>query len=121
MAYRSVEIPNHQRFVVATESPRMTETEGETITFAIETDDARSELELPRALVALLADEGDTSTDVVADIAQFDCTRRIYETAHSEGDADVRAIEADALALFEAHFGTDFEELVEPEQDGHEH
>lgn len=101
----------------------MTDTRGETITFDIETDEERSKLELPRALVELLADEGDSSTDVVADIAQFDCTRRIYETAHSEDgvDADVRAIEADALALFEAHFGTDFEALVEPEQDGHEH
>jgi hypothetical protein len=101
----------------------MTETAGETITFDIETADEHSELELPHALVELLADEGDTPTDVVADIAQFDCTRRIYEAAHSEdeADADVRAIERDALALFEDHFGTSFEALVEAEQDDHKH
>jgi hypothetical protein len=100
----------------------MTETEGETISFDIETGDEHAELELPRALVELLADEGDTPTDVVADIAQFDCTRRIYEAAHSEDevDADTRTIEMDALALFEAHFGIAFEELVESEQTGHD-
>lgn len=92
----------------------MTETEGETITFDIEAAGEHTELELPRALVSLLADEGDSPTDVVADIAQFDFTRRIYEASHSESTVgDVRTIEADALALFEAHFGTDFEELLE--------
>lgn len=92
----------------------MTETEGETITFDIEAADDHTELELPRALVSLLADEDDSPTDVVADITQFDCTRRIYEASHSESDVeDVRTIETDALALFESHFGTSFEELVE--------
>ncbi len=93
----------------------MTEIEGETVTFDIETDGEHSELELPRALIELLADEGDSSTDVVADIAQFDFTRRIYEATHSDAevDANMRVIETDALTLFEAHFGTSFEELVE--------
>jgi hypothetical protein len=60
---------------------------------------------------------------VVADIAQFDCTRRICEAAHSEdeADADVRAIERDSLALFEDHFGTSFEGVIEAEQDDSQH
>lgn len=89
--------------------------DGETITFDIESDGEHTTLVLPRALIELLASGEDTSTDVVADVAQFDFTRRIYEAAHhSEGDVDanVSAIEADALALFEAHFGTDFEDLI---------
>ena len=87
----------------------MTEPTGETIAFDIEGAGERSELELPRALVEALADETDSPTDVVADIAQFDFTRRAYEM----DDSADPAIERDALALFEVHFGVSFEELVE--------
>ena len=90
----------------------MTETAGETITFDIEGAGEHSELELPRALVESLADESDSPTDVIADVAQFDFTRRAYEM-DEDATADARAIERDALALFEAHFGVSFEELVE--------
>ncbi|HET7325637.1 MAG TPA: hypothetical protein VFJ06_15015 [Halococcus sp.] len=93
----------------------MSAIDGETLTFTIETAGNRTELVVPRALVELFAAEGDTSTDVIADVAQFDLTRRIYEAAHlSEGetDADVTTIEADALACFEAHFGTSFEDVI---------
>ncbi|WP_435076497.1 DUF7545 family protein [Halococcus sp. AFM35] len=89
----------------------MTEPTGETISFDIEGAGKRSELELPRALVEALADETDSPADVVADIAQFDVTRRAYEM-DADATAD-RAIERDALALFETHFGVSFEELVE--------
>jgi hypothetical protein len=90
----------------------MAEPTGETITYDIAAADECSELELPRALVESLADETDSAPDVVADIAQFDCTRRAYEM---DADEVVEAdeIERDALALFEAHFGVSFEELVE--------
>lgn len=90
----------------------MTEPTGETISFDIEGAGERSTLELPRALVESLADETDSPTDVVADIAQFDFTRRAYEM----DDSADRAIERDALALFEAHFGVSFEELVEAQE-----
>jgi hypothetical protein len=90
----------------------MAEPTGETIAFDIEGAGKRSELELPRALVEALADETDSPADVVADIAQFDFTRRAYEMDNS---AD-RAIERDALTLFETHFGVFFEELVEAEE-----
>jgi hypothetical protein len=89
----------------------MTETAGETITFDIEGAGERSTLELPRALVKALADETDGPTDVVADVAQFDFTRRAYEM--DESTADARDVERDALTLFEAHFGVSFEELIE--------
>lgn len=92
----------------------MAETAGETITFDIEGAGAQSQLELPRALVESLADETDSPTDVVADVAQFDFTRRAYEM--NDDDASAREIERDALALFESHFGVSFEELVEAEE-----
>lgn len=93
----------------------MTETRDETITFDIVADDEHAELELPRALVAALADETDSTPDVVADIAQFDCTRRAYEM---DGDemTEAEAIEHDALALFEDHFGVAFESLIDTEE-----
>lgn len=103
-----------------TGTDREANTESETITFDIEAAGEHTKLVLPRALIEMLATGEDTSTDVVADIAQFDFTRRIYETARESEDdidADVPAIERDALALFEAHFGTDFEDLVD-EQEG---
>jgi hypothetical protein len=91
----------------------MTGPTGETISFDIEGAGERSTLELPRALVESLADESDSPTDVVADVAQFDFTRRAYEM-DEDGTTD-SAIERDALALFETHFGTSFEALVERE------
>jgi hypothetical protein len=103
---------DRQRFADAGESGRMTEPTGETITFDIEGAGERSELELPRALVESLADETDNPADVVVDIAQFDFTRRAYEMDANDAPA-AREIERDALALFEAHFGVSFEELVE--------
>ena len=102
----------------------MSETDGETITFDIEADGEQTELVLPRALVELLATGDDMPTDVVADVAQFAFTRRIYEATHrSEGDveAGVSAIETDALAAFEAHFGTAFEDLIGEQEQNHEH
>jgi hypothetical protein len=92
----------------------MTEPMGETITFDIEGAGKHATLELPRALVESLADETDSAPDVVADIAQFDCTRRAYEMDATEAAAE--GIERDALALFETHFGVSFEELVEAEE-----
>jgi hypothetical protein len=89
----------------------MAEPTGETITFDIEGAGTESKLELPRALVESLADETDGPADVVADVAQFDLTRRAYEM--DENDAAAHEIERDALALFEAHFGVSFEKLVE--------
>jgi hypothetical protein len=91
----------------------MTEPTDETIAFDIEGAGERSELELPRALVEALADETDSPTDVVADIAQFDFTRRAYEMDDATADP---AIERDALALFETHFGVSFEGLVEAQE-----
>ncbi|EMA46348.1 hypothetical protein C448_06193 [Halococcus morrhuae DSM 1307] len=93
----------------------MTEPRGETITFDIAAGDEHAELELPRALVAALADETDSAPDVVADIAQFDCTRRAYEMDADETVA-TESIEHDALALFEDHFGVAFESLIDVEE-----
>jgi hypothetical protein len=93
----------------------MTEPTGETITFDIAAAGEHAELELPRALVAALADETDSAPDVVADIAQFDCTRRAYEIDTDEA-VEAEGIEHDALALFEDHFGVAFESLIDAEE-----
>ena len=100
-----------------TETDREPDTAGETISFDIETDGEHTELVLPRALVELLASGADTPTDVVADVAQFDFTRRAHALARRE-DApnDASSIESDALALFEAHFGTSFEDLLDEQE-----
>lgn len=102
----------------------MPTTDGETLALSIETAGERTELVVPHTLVELLAAEGDTPPDVIADIAQFGLTRRIYEAANlSEGESDaaVDAIEADALACFEAHFGTSFEDVVGDTVNDHSH
>ncbi len=77
------------------------------------------EVTLPAALVDAFAEEGDTDTEVVADVLQMAFTQRAHAIVHhSEGDVPEELEEAEERAadLFEERFGMTFGEAT-----GHAH
>jgi hypothetical protein len=94
--------------------------DSETVTVTLESGDGASdELELPTALLDMLAEGDETAPEVVGDIAMLGFAQRIHAAvAHSEGDVDeeTEAVEQQTLELFEARFGRTFAELT-----GHSH
>ncbi|QLH79169.1 hypothetical protein HZS55_18555 [Halosimplex rubrum] len=94
--------------------------ESETVTLTIEAGDATDELEVPTALVGMLAESDDESPpEVVGDIAMFGLAQRIHSAAHhSEGEPaeEIADTEELTLELFEERFGRTFAELT-----GHSH
>ncbi|ELZ24516.1 hypothetical protein C475_12280 [Halosimplex carlsbadense 2-9-1] len=94
--------------------------ESETVTLTLETDEATDELEVPTALIEMLAESEDESPpEVVGDIAMFGLAQRIHSaTHHSEGEVSDEVADAEELTLdlFEERFGSSFAELT-----GHSH
>jgi hypothetical protein len=93
--------------------------ESETVTLTLETDDATDELEVPSALIDMLAEGDESPPEVVGDIAMFGLAQRIHSaTHHSEGEVSDEVAEAEKLTLdlFEKRFGSSFAELT-----GHSH
>ncbi|QLH83948.1 DUF7545 family protein [Halosimplex pelagicum] len=94
--------------------------ESETVTLTLESDDDTDELEVPTALVEMLAESEDESPpEVVGDIAMFGLAQRIHSAAHhSEGEPsdEIAETEERTLELFEERFGRSFAELT-----GHSH
>ncbi|GAB6860018.1 hypothetical protein ACFR97_02775 [Haloplanus litoreus] len=92
----------------------------ETETYTIEGPDGDTdELELPEGLVDVLAEQGETPTTVVAEIALLSFVQRSHAMVHhAEGDApaDLEAINETAEELFEDRFGMTFGEAT-----GHSH
>ena len=92
----------------------------ETETYTIEGPDGETdELELPEGLVDVLAEQGETPTTVVAEIALLSFVQRSHAIVHhAEGDvpADLEAINEKAEELFEDRFGMTFGEAT-----GHDH
>jgi len=92
----------------------------ETETYTIEGPDGETdELELPEGLVNVLAEQGETPTTVVAEIALLSFVQRSHAIVHhAEGDvpADLEAINEKAEELFEDRFGMTFGEAT-----GHDH
>jgi hypothetical protein len=92
----------------------------ETETYTIEGPDGDTdELELPVGLVDTLAEQGESPTSVVAEIALLSFVQRSHAIVHhAEGEtpADLEAINDTAEELFEERFGMSFAEAT-----GHDH
>jgi hypothetical protein len=91
----------------------------ETLTFSIESSEGDAdEVELPADLVDLLAEQGQSPTAVVADIAMLSFASRAHHIAHhGEGDdPEIDEIEGVTMDLFEERFGVTFGEAT-----GHQH
>ncbi|WP_435347278.1 DUF7545 family protein [Haloarchaeobius sp. HRN-SO-5] len=91
----------------------------ETLTFTIESSDGDSdEVTLPAGLVDVLAEQGQSPTEVVADIAMLSFASRAHHIAHhgEESDPQIDEIEAATMDFFEERFGVTFGEAT-----GHQH
>jgi hypothetical protein len=76
-------------------------------------------VELPEGLVDVLSDQGESKTEVVADITLLSFVQRAHALVHhSEGEvpADLQEIDEKAEELFEERFGVSFAEAT-----GHQH
>jgi len=95
-------------------------TDVETATVRIESEDgATDELTLPRELIDMVDEGGQTDAEVVADVAMLSFASRVHHlVAHSEGDPDeeMQAIEGETMDRFEERFGMTFGEAT-----GHDH
>lgn len=92
----------------------------DTVTLTIDAPDGEhDEVTLPRALMDMLAEEGQTTPEVAGDLVLFSCAQRVHATVHhTDGDTDpeLERIEGTAMELFEERFGMTFGEAT-----GHEH
>lgn len=91
----------------------------DTVTISLETDDAEDALEVPTALIDLLAEGDESVPAVVGDIAMLGIAQQAHGAVHhSQADADdeVAAAESLAMDLFEERFGRSFAEMT-----GHDH
>lgn len=89
------------------------------ITLTIEGEDGSDELAVPKGLIDLLAEEGESASEVVGDIALFGLAQRIHAAVHhAEGEAapELQSVEAETMDLFEDRFGMSYGEAT-----GHHH
>lgn len=95
-------------------------TDVETATVRIESEDGETdELTLPRELLAMADEGGQTDAEIVADVALLSFASRVHHlVAHGEGEPDeeMQAIEEETMAQFEERFGMTFGEAT-----GHSH
>jgi hypothetical protein len=95
-------------------------TDQQTVTLTLDSEDgATDELVVPTALLDMLAEDGETAPEVVADIAMFGLAQRVHSAVHhgqGETDPQLEAVEQLTLDLFEERFGRTFAELT-----GHDH
>lgn len=95
-------------------------TDIETTTVRIESEDGDTdELTLPRELLTMVDEGGQTDAEIVADVAMLSFASRIHHlVAHGQGEPDetVQAIEEDVMDRFEERFGMTFAEAT-----GHDH
>jgi hypothetical protein len=88
-------------------------------TVTLEADDGTDELEVPRALLDMLREEGEGDADIIGDIAMFGLAQRIHGAVHhSQGEPAEEVVDAEeaTLELFEERFGASFQEMT-----GHDH
>jgi hypothetical protein len=95
-------------------------TDVETATVHIESDDGETdELTLPRELLAMVDEGGQSDAEIVADVAMLSFASRVHHlVAHSEGEPDeeMQNIEEETMEQFEERFGMTFAEAT-----GHSH
>ena len=92
----------------------------ETVTYSIEGPDGdAAEVALPGDLVDVFAEEGDSRTEVIADVTLMSFVGRAHSVVHhgqDEPSDELRALEQAALDLFEERFGMTYGEAT-----GHQH
>jgi len=91
----------------------------ETVTVSLETADARDEIDVPTALIDLLAEGDESVPAVVGDIAMLGIAQQAHGAVHhghGEVDDEVAAAESLAMDRFEERFGQSFAEMT-----GHDH
>lgn len=96
----------------------MVEEDVETIAFSIESDEGSDEIAVPAALVDVLAEEGQTPAEAVADVTLLSFASRAHHLVHhgEEDDPELEAAEAEIMDRFEERFGVTFGEAT-----GHQH
>ena len=93
--------------------------DNDAVTLTIDGPAGTDEVTLPTQLVEMLAEDGESASEVVGDLAMFGCAQRIHATVHhAEGgvDPELESIEATTMDLFEDRFGATYGELT-----GHDH
>jgi hypothetical protein len=93
--------------------------DSETVTLTIDAGDEQDEVTLPRRLVEMLAEEGQSIPDVAGDLVLFSCAQRVHATVHhTDGETEpaLEDVEETTMELFEDRFGMSFGEAT-----GHEH
>ena len=91
----------------------------ETVTVQIETAEDSDELTVPVALVEMFREGGESTPEVVGDIAMLGFAQQIHGAVHhGHGDPsdELEAVEEATLARFEERFGQSFGEMT-----GHSH
>jgi hypothetical protein len=91
----------------------------DTTTVNLEADGDTDELTVPTALIRLLSEEGEGTTQVVGDMAMLALAQQAHGIVHhSHGEVDPAVEEAEAVAmdLFEERFGQSYAEMT-----GHDH
>lgn len=91
----------------------------ETTAVTIEVDDHDDEFAVPRALTEALSEEGETSAEVVGNLALLGLAQQAHGIIHhGHGDVgeELEAAEEEILDEFEDRFGQSFEEMT-----GHDH
>jgi len=91
----------------------------DTTTVNLEADGESDELTVPTALVRLLAEDGEGTTEVVGDMAMLALAQQahgIVHHSHGEVDPAVEEAEQATMDLFEERFGQSYAEMT-----GHDH
>jgi hypothetical protein len=91
----------------------------DTTTVRLEANGESDELTVPTALVRLLAEDGEETTEVVGDMAMLALAQQAHGIVHhSRGDVDPQLEEAEqtTMDLFEERFGQSYAEMT-----GHDH
>ncbi|MHB9286165.1 hypothetical protein ACKVMT_03895 [Halobacteriales archaeon Cl-PHB] len=91
----------------------------DTVTVTLEAGDDSDELEVPTALLDMLGEGGDSTPQIVGDIAMLGLAQQahgVVHHGHGETSPELEAAEEKTMDLFEERFGQSYGEVT-----GHSH